>query len=929
MEKHEGVVSRDEELAVLTTFLHRLDDLPQVLVVAGKPGIGKTTLWRQAVVEADRMGYRVLSCSPAGAETELAFAALRDLLDPVYDDAVASLPAPQRSALDVALLRVDAIDGAPERGAVAAGCLGAVRALAENAPVLLAVDDVQWLDPSSAATIEFVLRRLAQERVAALFAKRDEDGGTALDLERAVPAGRFDRLHVGPMSLDAVHRLLHQGLGVTLARPTLRRVHELSGGNPFFALEVARALERRGGRIVAGEALPVPAELQELVRDRLSALPDEVLGTVQFAAALSRPKLALVLNATEHGARGMDAAVEAHIVQIEDDRVSFTHPLLASTAYSMLAPGRRQGIHERLAGMIDEPEERARHLALAASGPDSAVASELDVAAALALARGARASAAELFEQAARLTPPECARDLRRRTADAGYLHFQAGDSQRGRRMLEGLAAELPPGPERANVLIRLAYTRTYDDDLHAATELFFQAEQEAGEDRRLRAEALSNLAGTLFRRRQRLPEAIEYSKEAAKLARTLGDSSLLADALGQQLLAEAGLARPEATATLKELLPLQRENDRARLLSQPKVFAAIVRMWWEELEWAQGVYEELLERGRESGEEALIPYVYVMAAQNECLLGRFESAAAHADAGREIAEQAGEATLASYALALRALADAHRGWADDARAAAESARAVAEATRGTPTLLFAAAALGLLELSCGRPKEAVNALTPIVTFARNENLVEPGMTRFITDYAEALVELARVDEAEEVLQAYEAHSLRLGRRGAYGSALRCRGLVSAARGKLEDALATLERARAEHEAAPLPFELARTRLVQGATLRRAKRKRDAREALEAARSKFERLGARLWVERSVAELARIGGRTASQGQLTPTEQRVAQLVAEGFSTKEVAAALFVSPKTVEGHLSKIYAKLGVRSRAELAHSFAPIRSDA
>ena len=295
---------------------------------------------------------------------------------------------------------------------------------------------------------------------------------------------------------------------------------------------------------------------------------------------------------------------------------------------------------------------------------------------------------------------------------------------------------------------------------------------------------------------------------------------------------------------------------------------------------------------------------------------------------GRELAEQAGEETLTSYALALEAYADVHRGNAQ-ARDAATSALEVGRRTHGTPTVFFAAAALGLLDLSLGRPNDAAKWLGEIVTFARSEEIAEPGLTRFTVDYIESLIELGDLAAAEELIDWYESNAVRLCRNGALASALRCRGLLAAARGDLDGALSVLEQSLTAHEASLLPFDRARTLLVHGATLRRAKQKRLAREALGTAKGEFERLGAQVWATRTEAELARVSGRRGSEGELTPTERRIAELVAEGRSTKAVASALFVSPKTVEGHLSKIYAKLGIRSRAELARTlpFTPTSS--
>jgi DNA-binding CsgD family transcriptional regulator len=916
----EEIVGRDGELAAIEGWLD--SPQPAALLIEGDAGIGKTTLWRHAIEHAEEHGFRVLSCTASSAETQLAFTALGDLLEPSLEEALADLPAPQRAALEVALFLAEA-EAPPDPQAVTRAFLSSIRQLARDGPLVIAVDDVQWLDAGSREALKFGLRRLRDESVVVVLARRVGGGEVppALELDRVAWRERLHVLNVGPLSVGAVQRLVRERLDLTFPRPALLRLHEISGGNPFFALELARALERTGGRIAAGGSLPVPRSLQDLVRDRLEALPEEALDFVQVASALPRPTVALLRDACDPHGNELEEVVKAGVVEVQGDRVLFTHPLLASTAYAMLGRARKREIHERLAQLSEDEEERLRHLALVAEDPNEGVARALDAAAEGARRRGARAGAAELLEHAARLTPPELASEQRRRTRDAAYLHFESGDTARGRVMLESLAAELPAGPERAAVLVRLGLTRAYNDDLHAATDLFLEAEQEAGRDARLRGEALNNVASMLFRQRERLAEAIECAKTAVRLARQSGDRALLADALGQQILAEASLGRPEARATVEEALALQPENEEARLLSQPKWIVAIARMWWEDLHYAQRTYAELIARGHVSGEDALVPYVYILAAQNDCLLGDFGSAATHAQAGLDLAEQAGEETLASYALALRALADAHRGEVSAARAAAESALEVGRRTRGTPTMFFASAAAGLLALSLGRPADAAEQLGPTVSFARAEDIAEPGSARFVVDYTEALIELGRLDEADEIAAWYEANARRLGRHGALAAALRCKGLSAAARGDLDSALATLDEALAEHELSLLPFDRARTLLARGATLRRAKQKRLARETLIAAREEFDRLGASLWTGRSDEELARVSGRKPTEGLLTSTELRVAELAAEGLSTKAVAAALFVSPKTVEGHLSKIYAKLGIHSRAEISRA--------
>jgi DNA-binding CsgD family transcriptional regulator len=903
------VVGREDELAAISDFLDA-DGAPCAVVVEGEPGIGKTTVWLAAIEQAEARGLRVLRARPVESESKLAFSSLADLLGPVLQDVLGELPPPQRRALDAALL-ID--DGArADRRAVGAGLLSALRALAAQKRVLVAIDDSQWLDPSSAAALQFALRRLRGDPVALVTARRPNGAG---ELEQAFPPERVLCVSVGPLEFLALNAVLHARLETTLPRPLLRRLHELSGGNPFFALELAQSPN-------ALESGILPPTLDALVRGRMAALPGHAQLGLLVAAAASQPSVELVENAV--GSPDTLAAAEAEgIVELDHGNIRFTHPLLASGAYSAAEPARRREAHRLLGGLVRDPEERARHLAAAATGPDEAVGAALEAAATRARARGAPAAAAELSEEAAELTPPKGEADRRRRLADAGYYHFESGDSRRALVLLEELAAQLPAGPERASVLTRLARVRSYSDDLGAATELFLQAAAEAGDDRALLARAHEGAAAQLFRQRRRLEESVEHAQRAAELARGLGDDALLALALSSQLLGEATLGRLEAPETLEAALALQPEVENERILAQPVFAAAIARMWWEEPGGVKPTSEQLIDRGRAAGDDGSLAYVYVMLAQAECLLGDLEQGWRNAEAAREIAEQAGQEAVGGYALAVRALADAYRGHEQDARDAAELAFELGRATEFTPVTQFAGSALGLLELSLGRPAEAAAHLAPLVELARAERICEPGLTRYVPDQVEALVELGRLDEAGELLDWYEGNAVRLGRRGAMASSRRCRGLLAAARGALDEALADFQAALVDHDAVPLPFDRARTLLVYGAALRRAKRKADARDRLEEAAAAFEELSATAFAERARAELARIGGRRRSEGGLTATERQIAGLVAEGRSNKEVAAALFVTVKTVEANLSRVYAKLGLRSRADLARRMA------
>jgi DNA-binding CsgD family transcriptional regulator len=306
-----------------------------------------------------------------------------------------------------------------------------------------------------------------------------------------------------------------------------------------------------------------------------------------------------------------------------------------------------------------------------------------------------------------------------------------------------------------------------------------------------------------------------------------------------------------------------------------------------------------------------------------ECLLGELGSALERAREGRQAAHQSGQHTLIAYNLALEGFVEAQRGAREEAKAAAFEALERVPATGGRPAELVAREALGHLELALCTPEAAAAHLAPAVAFARRECIAEPAAVRFVSDQVEALIEVGRREDATELLGWYEGNARRLGRASALASCGRCRGLLAAQDGDLDAAVSSYGEALEWHGQVPLPLDRGRTLLALGAAQRRAKHRREAREILDEALATFERIGAELWAERARAELRRISGRAPSSGELTPAEERVAALVAEGKTNREVAAALFLSERTVEGHLSHVFGKLGVRSRTELARLLA------
>ena len=494
-------------------------------MLEGEAGIGKTTLWRRGVELAAAASYRMVSCSPSESETRLSFTAIGDLLEPVIAEATAALPEPQRRALGVALLLEEGDGPPPDPRAVALAFLGAIRALSSDGPLAVAIDDVQWLDEPSAFALEFMLRRLRDEPVAVLCGLRIGDTRPPIAFDRAVPEGRLRRLLVGPLSVGAVHRLLSDRLGLTLSRPKLRRLHELSGGNPFFALELGRALQRGAIRLEEGE--PLPGTLASLVQDRLATLTPEARGYLLVVATLAHPTLDLVARAVGGDpAAALASALADNVIELHRDGIRFTHPLIASAISAAADESERRALHRRLVGLVADADERAHHLAVGAEGPDADTASALEEAAGRANVRGAVTAAAELSEQARRLTPSDREEARHRRTIQAASYAFAAGESGRTRALLEDALAEAPPGPRRAEVRYWLGQRLFYEGDRRLALELYRSALAEAGNDLSLRARLEMGISDVLFLMRADLRDAAQYALSAVAYAERIGDPS-------------------------------------------------------------------------------------------------------------------------------------------------------------------------------------------------------------------------------------------------------------------------------------------------------------------------------------------------------------------------------------------------------------------
>ena len=507
---------------MLREFLDTSAADPRALVLEGHAGIGKSTLWLGAVDAARQRGRRVLITRPTEAEQGLAFAGLGDILESVADEVLASLLPPRRAALEAALLLGEARTDVHPR-AVGVAVRDALALVAADHSLVVAIDDVQWLDESSSSALTFALRRLGGS-AQFLLARRIEEGVDDSELEHAFAPDRIERVRLGPLSLGATQVLLDARLDRVFTRPVLQRIHTIAGGNPLYAIEVARII---GSGIDPTQPLPVPDSLDGLMAARLAGLPEESRSGLDLIAAAgdiswNRLRVAAV------DPNGLQPALDAQVLESQGMTVRFAHPLLAAAYYQRLSPTRRQDAHRVVSNLVDDPVDRARHLALATDQPDADLASALDDGVQAATARGAIASAVELGEHALRLTPPGDAGQIGRRTTALARAHLAHATVDRAEELLRALLDHEGPGTRRAEALLALRDVGSDRDDPIA---LLREALEEADGDRTLQARIHTRLGWDLRFIGERVA-AESHAAAALALAEQLDDAGLLAAAL-------------------------------------------------------------------------------------------------------------------------------------------------------------------------------------------------------------------------------------------------------------------------------------------------------------------------------------------------------------------------------------------------------------
>jgi len=927
---------RAAEVASIGQFLAAVPTGSSTFLIEGEAGIGKTSLWQAAVDLAGGLGYKVLVSRCVAAEAKLSFTALSDLMENVPPDVLVDLPEPQRRPLETALLRADPGRDAVDWRAIGLATLNTFRALARRGPVIVAVDDMQWLDDSSARILSFARRRLATEPVGFVETERKglfaEDAGSpgraaalgsasgAGGLAAGVPNADVVTLAVGPLGPEDLARAIEARLRTLPSRGKLAEAIKISGGNPFFALELAAAAAEAG----AGAGLPwgpggsalTPA-IEALIRRKLERLQAAAMDLITMTAAAAQPTLRLAerfFGDANRSAEAVDTAIAAGLLGIEAGKLRLVHPLLGTVAYAQLPASGQQAIHRRLAELAEEEEEeRAGHLALAATGPDSEVAEILEKAATQARERGALEAAAALSERAAALTP-EAESDARgRRLVQAGEFRWQVGDMAGARSILEEAAQVTPAGRLRARTLIclgRLLFHSQTTDAVAAAR----QALEECGDVLPLRVQALVDLAFMM----NDVAPASATAEEGVRLALQLGQDDLTAQALAALALCQAVDGDPAADRTLERGLEVAAGVSYVPPARSPTFIAGLRAAWRGDVDSARSWMTKAYQRAMDWGEESSLTDILVQISAVERAAGELAAANEHARAARQFGTPETHGRVHASAAAAMAMVAAIRGDAEACQAAVEDGMMLSSRAESMAGVVGCTSAKGLLALGLGRYEEADESLAGLCD-AFVIRSYEPGILWFVIDEVEALIALDKLAAAAAILDPFERRARELQHGPALAAALRCGGMLAAARGDLSRAIAASDEAARLVRRFPLPFEFARTSLAQGTVFRRARRWREARLALERAVEAFQALGAAAWAARGQQQLERLAGRTPGRWALTESELQVVRLAAAGRTNREIAAELFVSVRAVEKSLTGAYRKLGVRSRTELA----------
>jgi DNA-binding CsgD family transcriptional regulator len=885
------------------------------VVLRGEAGIGKTALLRHAEERAESHAMTVLRASGVESEIELAFCALADLLRPLLDE-LTQLPGPQAAALAGALALGPPMPG--DRFAIATATLGLLALGAEKRPIVALIDDAHWIDGPSLSTLVFTARRLKAEGVLLLFCERDTEPSALQSLE-VIEVNGLD---------DLAARALLTMHAPTLSSAVADQVRAAAAGNPLALIEVPISLRdaQRAGLEPLDEPMRASPRLTEIFQRRLDALSPDSQQCLLVAAvsdlddftSITRALTALALDPS-----GLDAAEVADLVSVIDGRLTWRHPLVRAVVYHGASPGARRGAHRALASVFtgeSDADRRAWHLAAAAIGHDETAATALELSATNARGRRGNAAAGRAFERAARLTadPEERARRLLEAAMD---LMSSAQPERAGPLLVEALGLSRR-SLFRADVQRARAMDAMFCGTPGPLIELLItEADRVESEDPSRAAWMRSDacVAATMIGDVKYTLQLAVRALEAAQLA----DPGAVA--MSQAMLANALILAGRGKEAMGYLRAAREAFARDGLPPFPYVLHLVQTLghssiWLEQMDEARELLSAVLTSAR--AQEAVRGRSFPLSCLSELAYrtGRWADAYALGVESQQIAEAVGERSELAFSLACLARVEAATGKEQACRAhVAESLGICLELGVGSIEV-YAHSTLGLLELSLSHLRAALVHLEPLSNLAERYELEEPNVVRWASDFVEAHARAGNIDQAHSALARFDAQAQITGRRWALGESARCHGLL-ADDDKFES---YFDEAFEWHNLDDAPFEYARTLLCLGERRRRSKRVGEAREPLAQALATFEQLGAVPWAQRALHELRASGVRLGPLSEpllerLTPQELQVALAVGEGMTNREAAATLFLSPKTVDYHLGKVYRKLDVKSRSELA----------
>jgi DNA-binding CsgD family transcriptional regulator len=914
------VIGRDAELRQVAAYLERIKGGPASLLVSGDPGVGKTTLWEAVVADARRQGLRVLEARGSQAESGLTFSGLTDLLADVTDAEIAELPRQQRTALAAALLRAEVEVGRHDHRAVSAATLTLLRLMSVRSPVLLAIDDFHWCDRPTARIVEYVARRLDHDRIGVLCSQRPPGpGGGSSGLAGTLRREHADLLELAPLDEDSIVQIAQASAastGQALSLRHARHICALAGGNPLFAVELSREPHTEG----------LPTTLRELVRARVRSFPAGTRELLLLVATLRQPTVPQVADAAGSPVDATFVALEAAadngvlLPLAVTAAVRFEHPLYAAGVRALASRPARRRAHLQAAQVVRDPEERAWHLALAATGPDDDLARQLEDAGERAMARGAPEAACDLTRHALRLTPVDQAEATFRRAVTIAELQFQAGEIPAARDALEELLVNAITDDQRARVLRLLGELLYHQDNFADAARSFTKA-LELDQDPDNRAHILVHLAFVTVSL-GRFEDAARNAAAALRLVAHIQSSGLHASVLGTYAITRYLIGYPVDETLVSRSLQLEDPNYPILMTLRPSLIAGHLRLYEGRLTEAAALLSAALADAVERGNESDVNVVAAALSWAHWWHCDLERAGALIEEAVEVADrlQSGPGRCVAYAYG--SVQRAFAGDLSTAQATAERALQVADNSGYEAVRLWAWWALAVAGIQTGETASAHTAVESLLEAVDVLGLPTPVRVMALADAIEILIGAGDLDRASTHIDILAESATRTGTEWAIMQAHRCRAHHLAASGDLDHAWAQITQALGHCETHELVVESARTRLAAGQIARRRRRRRDAEQLLELALASFEAGGASGFAALTAAELRRVRPGASAPGELTPTELRVAELAAAGLTNRRVASQLNISPKTVEANLARVYRKLQIASRAELGAHF-------